>query len=171
MPGMSKSRSRSEGRGSVEGGKGFDAIRGLRCKRNRRPRVCGRAVCGSSRHHRLPESGRSICPSSFVIRKQRAAKLYFFACENDNEVNKIDESGPRLAAIWLISDCQPLNNELQRIHDRGNQLMKLSLSLVLLGAFLFSACEDEPPVRSTRRHPSGIRHPLPKRISSAVTAV
>ncbi len=32
--------------------------------------------------------------------------------------------------------------------------MKLSLSLVLLAAFFFSACEDEPPVRSTRRHPS-----------------
>ena len=32
--------------------------------------------------------------------------------------------------------------------------MKLSLSLVLIGAFFFSACEDEPPVRSTRRQPS-----------------
>jgi hypothetical protein len=33
--------------------------------------------------------------------------------------------------------------------------MKLSLSLALVGAMvLLSACEDEPPVRSTRRHPS-----------------
>jgi len=33
--------------------------------------------------------------------------------------------------------------------------MKLSLSLALLGVMVFlSACEDEPPVRSTRRHPS-----------------
>src|SRR4051812_25295241 len=33
--------------------------------------------------------------------------------------------------------------------------MKLSLSLFLLGAFAFlSACEDEPPVRSTRHGPS-----------------
>jgi hypothetical protein len=33
--------------------------------------------------------------------------------------------------------------------------MKLSLSLALLGAMVFlSACEDEPPVRSTRRQPS-----------------
>lgn len=31
--------------------------------------------------------------------------------------------------------------------------MKLSLSLVLLGAFFVAACEDEPPVRPTR-HPS-----------------
>ena len=29
--------------------------------------------------------------------------------------------------------------------------MKLSLSLALLGAFLFAACEDEPPVKQTRR--------------------
>jgi hypothetical protein len=33
--------------------------------------------------------------------------------------------------------------------------MKLSLSLLLFGAFAFlSACEDEPPVRSTRQRPS-----------------
>jgi hypothetical protein len=33
--------------------------------------------------------------------------------------------------------------------------MKLSLSLLLFGAFaLLSACEDEPPVRSTRQRPS-----------------
>lgn len=31
--------------------------------------------------------------------------------------------------------------------------MKLSLSLALFSAFLFAACEDEPPVRPTR-HPS-----------------
>jgi hypothetical protein len=38
--------------------------------------------------------------------------------------------------------------------------MKLSLSLALVGAMAFlSACEDEPPVRSTRRHPS--RYPTP----------
>ncbi len=38
----------------------------------------------------------------------------------------------------------------RRIH-----LMKLSLSLALVGAMVFlSACEDEPPVRSTRQHPS-----------------
>jgi hypothetical protein len=58
---------------------------------------------------------------------------------------------PGLDAIRLISDCQPPNNELQRI--RGNQPMKLSLSLVLLGAFVLAACDDEPPVRSSR-HPS-----------------
>jgi hypothetical protein len=33
--------------------------------------------------------------------------------------------------------------------------MKLSLSLLLFGALVFlSACEDEPPVRSTRRPPA-----------------
>ena len=33
--------------------------------------------------------------------------------------------------------------------------MKLSLSLALVGAIAFlSACEDEPPVRSNKRHPS-----------------
>ena len=33
--------------------------------------------------------------------------------------------------------------------------MKLSLSLLLFGSFAFlSACEDEPPVRSTRRPPA-----------------
>ena len=33
--------------------------------------------------------------------------------------------------------------------------MKLSLSLALLGAMVFlPACEDEPPVHTTRRHPS-----------------
>lgn len=33
--------------------------------------------------------------------------------------------------------------------------MKLSLSLLLFGALAFlSACEDEPPVRSTRKQPS-----------------
>jgi hypothetical protein len=38
--------------------------------------------------------------------------------------------------------------------------MKLSLSLALVGAMVFlSACEDEPPVRSTRRHPS--KYPTP----------
>jgi hypothetical protein len=38
--------------------------------------------------------------------------------------------------------------------------MKLSLSLLLLGAFaLLSACEDEPPVRSTRQRPS--KYPPP----------
>jgi hypothetical protein len=38
--------------------------------------------------------------------------------------------------------------------------MKLSLSLLLFGAFaLLSACEDEPPVRSTRQRPS--KYPPP----------
>jgi hypothetical protein len=33
--------------------------------------------------------------------------------------------------------------------------MKLSISLALLGALMvLSACEDEPPVRATRRHPT-----------------
>jgi hypothetical protein len=44
-------------------------------------------------------------------------------------------------------------------------LMKLSLSLMLLGAFgLFTACEDEPPVRPTRhpsRYPSATPSPYP----------
>jgi hypothetical protein len=88
-----------------------------------------------------------------MIRNQGVAKLYFSACEKGGAVNKIETSGTHLDAIRVISDCQPLNNELQRIDCRRNQLMKLSLSLVLLGAFIFSACEDEPPVRSTR-HPS-----------------
>ena len=38
--------------------------------------------------------------------------------------------------------------------------MKLSLSLVLVGAMaLLSACEDEPPVHPNKRHPS--RYPTP----------
>ena len=46
---------------------------------------------------------------------------------------------------------------------RRTQLMKLSLSLVLVGAMAFlSACEDEPPVRSTRRHPSRYSTPPPQ---------
>src|SRR6266513_51867 len=44
-------------------------------------------------------------------------------------------------------------------------LMKLSLSLSLLGAFaLLTACEDEPPVRPTRhpsRYPSATPSPYP----------
>ena len=61
--------------------------------------------------------------------------------------------------IRVISDCQPANNELQRMDFRRTQLMKLSLSLALVGTMAFlSACEDEPPVRSTR-HPS--RYPTP----------
>ena len=39
--------------------------------------------------------------------------------------------------------------------------MKLSLSFALVGAMAFlSACEDEPPVRSNRQHPS--RYPPPQ---------
>src|SRR3981081_1954390 len=44
-------------------------------------------------------------------------------------------------------------------------LMKLSLSLSLLGAFaLLTACEDEPPVRPTRhpsRYPAATPSPYP----------
>jgi len=39
--------------------------------------------------------------------------------------------------------------------------MKLSLLLVLLGAFIFAGCEEEPPVRSTR-HPSRYSTPPPE---------
>jgi hypothetical protein len=41
--------------------------------------------------------------------------------------------------------------------------MKLSLSLALFGAMAFlSACEDEPPVRPTRRQPSRYSTPPPQ---------
>ncbi|HKP02020.1 MAG TPA: hypothetical protein VJU77_01545 [Chthoniobacterales bacterium] len=41
--------------------------------------------------------------------------------------------------------------------------MKLSHSLLLLGAFaLFSACEDEPPVHSPRQRPSKYPTPSPQ---------
>jgi hypothetical protein len=97
-----------------------------------------------------------------VIRKRRAAKLYFFVCEKRRLANKIAVSGPDLEAIRAICDCQPANNELQRIGSRRNKLMKLSLSLALVGAMVFlSACEEEPPVRSTR-HPSRYSAPPPQ---------
>ena len=42
-----------------------------------------------------------------------------------------------LMAARVISDCQPANNELQRIASRRTQLMKLSLSLAPVRCFLF----------------------------------
>src|SRR5450432_787560 len=92
-------------------------------KSNLHPRVCAEAAFGSSHHRRPLEFAPSIsCPSSSMIRKSWAAKLHFLSCEKSGEVNKIETSGPHRDAIRVISDCQPLDNELQRIDCRRNQL-------------------------------------------------
>jgi hypothetical protein len=56
--------------------------------------------------------------------------------------------------LFAINDCQQPDIELQPIAV-VEPPMKLSLSLLLLGSLAFlSACEDEPPVQSTRQRPS-----------------
>jgi len=80
------------------------------------------------------------------------AELYFFA--------PTSSCHQRTAPCCVFSDCQQADNELQPFHYRPILLMKLSYSLLLLGAFaMLSACEDEPPVHSTRQHPS--KYPPP----------
>jgi len=159
MPGTSKSRSRSEGgflwsaaRASIPSGPGVQERPGLE-----RMRRSGFRPVASSSATRI--KSLDFGPVLSGASNAGGCEIVFSACEKGDEISKIDESGPNLDAIRLISDCQPANNELQRIPYRRNQLMKLSLSLLFLGAFLFSACEDEPPVRSTRHHPS--KYPTP----------
>ncbi len=64
--------------------------------------------------------------------------------------------------IRVISDCQPANNELQRIDCSSNsayETFALACPCSVPWPFL-SACEDEPPVHPTR-HPS--RYPRRRR--------
>jgi hypothetical protein len=68
----------------------------------------------------------------------------------------------RLAQISSpFNVCHPFLIELQRTHIRRSHHMKCLLPLAVLAAFVFTACEDEPPVRpvSTRNRAAQYRPP------------
>ena len=138
----------------MERGQSFNSIRDLRA---------GVTCRGKCAHQQLSAGcvivgyqdslSRFLTHLSFCDSKAEGYETVFFVFQE--RWPALQDCHPTLDAIRVISDCQPANNELQRIRFRRTQLMKLSRSLALLGTMvLLSACEDEPPIRSTRSRPS-----------------
>ena len=160
MPGMSKSSSRSDG-GSARS----------ESRASIPSETCVQAITGAGKdaHEQLAARrvvvGYQDSLGRFLVHllscdseTARLRNCIFRLCEKGGQVDMVDVNRIAPGCGRVISDCQPPNNELQRMDSRRNQLMKLSLSLVLFGACFFSQ-----PARTNRRFarpavtPRGIR--------------